>query len=398
MKWLDDIKKYYIFRALIRRFVWPILILHMLNVGVTVEQVAIITALGYIVGVLFEIPSGAVADVIGHKRILVLAMIGQSISMLLYLGGSFWWMLAGTMLFFFAGSFLTGTHEALFYELLIKLGRTNEHQKFVGRARAAAGAVGIIFMLSISAIYVWLWWLPFIIGFAQFILAAIVISTFGKTKQNILVKEREGFMKTVFHFKQASKQIRSVPLLYWIIITQSLIIGISVGAIQLHQVIFKDIGLAVILFGVVYALKRVMALVFSPLAHVFSKWFSAPTFFLINAVIMVFHFLVIPLTSNAIIIVLVILLNSASINVMKVVSNDYTNILIPSGSRATALSISNLAQGILIALVAWVMGWLSQFMEIRMIYGILGIVCAVLFVIVFPFLYRVQSLHRKTLV
>jgi len=90
MLWFDDIKKYFVFRASIKRFVWPILVIYMLDIGLSVSDVAVIAVCGHVVSLLLEIPSGMISDTLGHKKTLVLSLVGQALSMLLYLGGAFW--------------------------------------------------------------------------------------------------------------------------------------------------------------------------------------------------------------------------------------------------------------------------------------------------------------------
>ena len=95
-----DVKKYYVFRALLKRFILPILILYGLDRGLSLSELALIAAVGSVLSFVLEIPSGAIADRFGHRRTLVVSMLGQALSMLLYLGGSFWWILMGTALYF----------------------------------------------------------------------------------------------------------------------------------------------------------------------------------------------------------------------------------------------------------------------------------------------------------
>jgi len=106
MKRLDDIKKYYIFRALIKRYPLPIIALFMIDVGVSVEQVALIFTVSAVLELIFEVPSGAIADAIGHKKSLLISMSGQAIAMALYLGASFEWVFAGYILYYVSGSLM----------------------------------------------------------------------------------------------------------------------------------------------------------------------------------------------------------------------------------------------------------------------------------------------------
>lgn len=399
MPWFDDIKKYYLFRGLLRRFAWPILTLFMLDQGLSIAEVGIITLVGYIISIVSEIPSGAVADTIGHKKTVVYSMLGQGLSMALYLGGSFWWMLAGTGLYMLAGSFMTGTREALFYERLVELGRADEHQKLVGRSRSVSGAVGTIFMLTSSLAYVYAWWLPFVIGIIHFTLGAYVISTFTEAKRTVSVKKREGYAELLRHFGEAWQQVKTNTFLYWIIIINGTMVGVYMSTAEFHQVVLNDVKLAAIFFGTFYAFKRANTFLLSPLAHRISARFTAPSFLCTSGVLVVAHMLVLPFTTNILVVAGAMIFGSAILNVFKVVVNDYTNTLLPSGSRATALSIKNLISHGLSILCIGIITLLSDALGIRLVIGVIGIIMAALLAISIPKLYiaRRQFVANPTL-
>ena len=64
----SDVKKYYVFRALLKRFILPILILYGLDRGLSLSELSIIAAVGSVISFVLEIPSGAIADRFGHRH------------------------------------------------------------------------------------------------------------------------------------------------------------------------------------------------------------------------------------------------------------------------------------------------------------------------------------------
>ena len=117
MRWRDPIGRYYFFRGLLGRVYLPILVIYMLNRGLSVGQVALISTLAFAASFIFEVPSGAIADHIGHRRTLIISLLGQALAALCYLGGTFPLILAGSVGYMTAGSLLTGTGEALFLNI-----------------------------------------------------------------------------------------------------------------------------------------------------------------------------------------------------------------------------------------------------------------------------------------
>jgi MFS family permease len=388
MKKLNDIKKYYLFRALIKRFILPIIVVYMLDRGLSLQQIALIALVGTLFSMIFEIPSGAVADALGHRKALVIAMIGQAISMVLYLGGTFWWILFATSLYWLSGTLMTGTDRALFFERLQELGRENEHQKLNGRATSFAHMVSAITLLFSSAAYVFYFWLPFVIGIIQLLAAAILISTFGNKKDLISVKKEEGFWKLTHHFKQAFSAIYQTPLLFWIIIIYGMIQGAFFATTEFHQIILKNIGLAVVLFGLVYSLKRLVVMIIAPFVHIFTKFLTPPKFLLINSLILVLYFFSIAITKNSFIIVTILFLGSCVYIMSSIAVNDYVNKLISEGSRATTLSVKNMVIGVVKIISIAFFGWLFSIVSIQNSFAVYGAIITMLFIITFPVLFK----------
>ncbi len=87
-KWNSAIWRYFLFRGTLSRVYLPILVVYMLHQGMALEQIALVTVIGQVAALIFEIPSGAIADTLGHKRTLVIAMLGEAVAALLFIGGN----------------------------------------------------------------------------------------------------------------------------------------------------------------------------------------------------------------------------------------------------------------------------------------------------------------------
>ena len=383
MKWFDDVKKYYAYRALIKRFVLPILVIFMVDQGLSIEQIAFITAVCWAAGAIMEVPSGAISDTLGHRRALVLGSLFQGLGMALYLGASFWWIFAGSFAYWVGGTLMTGTLSALFYERIKELGREKEYQKLSGRATAVSHGFGIVSMALASLAYVFMWWLPFVIGIVQFIAAAAVIGTFTPAAQKKSVSKEEGHASLWGHFPVAWKAFRKQKALFWLSVFNALIIGGMFAMIEFQQIVLENAGLAVALLGSYYAVKRLVAVVLAPNVHVFTKHFKAPQLMMLMGMITAAHLIVIALLSNPYAIALVFMVGAATGIIIKVAVSDYSNRLIEKGSRATTLSMKNFLMNVVMILFTFVIGWVSSVLSIESIYGWAGVLMAILLVIGF---------------
>ncbi|MFK7780079.1 MAG: hypothetical protein QM490_02930, partial [Candidatus Gracilibacteria bacterium] len=82
--------KFLLFSVSIRRNFIPLLSIFFLTLpNTTANQIGIFTGIGFIATLLFEVPSGYVSDVIGHKKTLVISKISQVFSMICYILGYF---------------------------------------------------------------------------------------------------------------------------------------------------------------------------------------------------------------------------------------------------------------------------------------------------------------------
>lgn len=390
----DDIKKYYAFRALIKRFILPILVVFMIDSGLSLEQIALIAAVSSVVGLILEVPSGAVADTIGHRRTLIISVIGQAISMALYLGGSFYFIFAGGVLYFASGTLLSGTMQALLFERLKDMRREKDFKKVLGRAISFANGAGIVSMLLAGVVYVYKDWLPFVVNIFMFIVAAVVMLRFKEVKTKVSVEEREGFVEFFSHFGVAVKSIVKQKFLFWMIVLQALTLSSLFAMMEFDQVILLDVGVAVTMLGVVYALKRIVVVVLAPTVHLFTDSISPPIVLIGTSLLAIIFLLLVPVVSNAVHLVGILLIATVSHVSLRIVSSDYTNQMIESGSRATTLSMMSLLLNIFKVGILILVGIMVVSTRVQDIYSIIGFS---FFIILIPLGFLLVSSYKGSI-
>jgi MFS family permease len=385
---LDDVKKYYIYRSLNKRLAMPVWFLIMIDSGLSIQYISLIIVISTIISFLLEIPSGSVADTIGHKRALIFAAIGQGVGLALFIGGGFWWILAGSIAYFATGSLMTGTHEAFFFEKLMELGRKNEYQKLMGRARSVSAFFSAFVVSTAGFLYLVDPRLPFLASAIIFWLGAAVVSSMKANQNEISVKEKEGFEAWLSHFGTSWETITKNSALLWLILINSMIMGSFFAVTELQQIILDNIGLAVGLFGILYTVKRLFTGVTALLLHRLSPYLSPTRTITLMFSMITLYLILISQVTNHVAIFFVVLLASGTIVINDVLISHYKNALIPIGSRATTLSMGNFAQDItkltLIAFVAFV----TMRVSIENAHLILGFIFIGLGFILLPRLYK----------
>ena len=128
----------------------PILMLFFQDLGFTVEESFQLKAIYSIAIVIFEIPSGYAADVLGRKRTLIIGSILGTLGFAIYsFTSGFYAFLAAELILGIGQSFISGADSAMLYDSLKADGREKDYLKYEGRnfslgnfSEAIAGFLG----------------------------------------------------------------------------------------------------------------------------------------------------------------------------------------------------------------------------------------------------------------
>jgi MFS family permease len=152
-----NIRGFILFRVFFNaRFYYPVFTILFLDYGLTLEQFSILNLVWALTIVLAEVPSGALADLFGRKRLLVFASMLMFIEMALLtfvpVGESlllFLVFLANRICSGLAEAAASGADEALAYDSLTNLGRESEWASILERTtRFMSGAFFINMILG----------------------------------------------------------------------------------------------------------------------------------------------------------------------------------------------------------------------------------------------------------
>ncbi len=119
------------------RFFEAFLILALRERGLDFLGIGGLIALREIASNLSQIPSGALADVLGRRRCMIVSMAGYVVSYLvLGFASNNFLLMAGMVFYGTADAFRDGTHKALIYAWLRQQGREDERTKVYGYTRS----------------------------------------------------------------------------------------------------------------------------------------------------------------------------------------------------------------------------------------------------------------------
>ncbi|MFH1006272.1 MAG: MFS transporter [Candidatus Latescibacterota bacterium] len=131
----------------------PFLILAFREKGLTFFQIGLLIGFREICINLLEIPSGAVADLYGRRRAMILSFSAYILSFTAFAISRTLQALFGAMLLFAIGEvFRTGTHKAMIFDWLRLQRRTHEKTKIYGYTRSWAKMGSALSVLIASAL------------------------------------------------------------------------------------------------------------------------------------------------------------------------------------------------------------------------------------------------------
>ncbi|NGQ96733.1 MFS transporter [Brevibacillus sp. SYP-B805] len=119
------------------RFDRALWMLYLVERGLNMSQVGLIESLFHAVIVLFEVPTGMVADLYGRKHSLLMgSLLSFFYALLMMIGGHFFVFSLAFALAGLAGTFRSGADNALLYDTLLHSGKTEDYTKVSGNMLA----------------------------------------------------------------------------------------------------------------------------------------------------------------------------------------------------------------------------------------------------------------------
>jgi len=235
-QWLA--RKYIAYRTLINMWFVGAIWLYFYRLFITEQQVGILDGLAFAIGLLAEVPSGALADKFGRDRTVKLGQLLSGSGFLIQsIASSFLLIFIGQMIMMIGYALVSGADDALFFERLKFDKNSNDWRKLVTRASQMA-LVGSLFAYVIGG---WTYSIepriPWVLNGIAFISSAIVIWSVKdmrpkKARQKFLPEIKDYLLdiKTGFAQFKTPKLLIYIP---FILTVQGLFYASSFGLLRL---------------------------------------------------------------------------------------------------------------------------------------------------------------------
>src|ERR687883_652216 len=134
-----------------RRLIGALYALLFTDAGLSPVQVSALFVLWSATGIVLEVPSGALADAVSRRALLVIAPLVGAAGYALWVSvASFWAFAAGFVLWGVRGALVSGSLEALLYEELDARGAAGEYARVLGRSHSA-GVAAVVLATALAA-------------------------------------------------------------------------------------------------------------------------------------------------------------------------------------------------------------------------------------------------------
>ncbi|MGY0502524.1 MFS transporter [Nocardia sp. FBN12] len=122
--------------------------------GLSTAQISLLLAIWSVTAFLLEVPSGAWADTVSRRRLLVLSSLLQTACFALWmLAPSFTGFALGFLVWGIAGALESGTFEALIYDELVAQREPSAYARIMGWARAAQESTVLVAILAAAPLF-----------------------------------------------------------------------------------------------------------------------------------------------------------------------------------------------------------------------------------------------------
>ena len=323
------------------------------NISLSGAWVAILTARGFslveigfaetvfhITSILFEIPSGALADVIGRKRMLLASSVSRMLAnIIMIISWNFPVVCVSLVFHALSYNFLSGSHEALAYESLKYVGEETRYEKYGSNQmilyRICGGISTLCAGLALTVGYKIAYGTGVITGIMEF----LIILSLVEIRTDNLEQKKSLFQAIIHCFKESIYFLSREKKIVSFMLCNSLIGAVDVLLVFFLEAKMPACGMPKWLLGPALLLIQIGGVAGSRLVLRWKHWRFRKVF-MVAAFLVILGFLV-EHTGVYLIMMLGGFLSAIGDDAMQVHTNARIQEIVPSKQRATITSVDS---------------------------------------------------------
>lgn len=348
-------------------------VLYLSYCGMNLGQIGILEGVYHITSMLFEVPSGAVADLLGRKKSMVISRVLVAISCLIMLVSKNFWLFALSFFIQALGNnFNSGSEEALIYDSMKALGREEHYIGVYGRLNVlievSQGIATVLGGILAEYSFLFCYGASFIIAICALLpvlfMVEVPIEKLEQKGKNIITILVDHFKISASILKENRNILKVIVFFQGIFTAQTMLFFYS-------QQYFFDMGynkIWISMFMLAFSLNScVGALLSEKIVVRLKKRTALAAGIMIACAIGCFSF------QNIVLSVVALSLAGFCASVLYPFQSSVLNQMIPSEQRATLISISSMFFSIGMIILFPIAGFLADKFGLARIFAILGI-------------------------
>ena len=353
----------------------PILMLFYKDLGLTNEQAFRLKAVYSIAVVLFEVPSGYIADVLGRRATMILGSVLGTLGFAFYtVGNGFIWFFMAEVTLGIGMSFISGADSALLYDSLKHNQLQNKYLRYegintsIGNFSEALGGIvgGALAEISLRTPFFWQTGIAFLAIPAAL---TLVEPPVARSRQKPGITD---ILQVIRYALVTNRHLR------WNLVYSSVIGAGTLTMAWVYQLQFHDLGFGEFEIGTTATVLNILLGVITLWAYRAEEYLRPRTIIWVTTFIITGGFIAAGLSQSPLWLFVTLGVFYAARGIASPVLKDYINRLTSSDIRATVLSIRSLIIRAFFALIAPFFGWLSDVLSLKQALIIIGLVMMVL--------------------
>lgn len=342
--------------------------------GFSLVQIGLLESIFHGTSLLCEIPTGAMADLLGRKKTIVIGRAMAAISAIMMLmANSFWMIGLAFIISALSYNLNSGSEEALVYDTLKILDKEEEYLRINGSlnfiievAQGLAVLIGGIlsdysFTISYS--------IAIIVSLSALSIAMMFVEPEIKNetcKDYNIIKH----FKACFHVMKENKRLIFMMLVFELIFTM----GTTTHFYS--QKYFSLMGYSRTKIAIIFVIASVCSAFAAKVAYKLEKKLGRKIIVLITMINGVMLFII--AVGNELLSIAGFVSFSALIAMLYPISSDYINKYIPSAQRATLISVQSMCFSIIMLVFFPIVGYIGDKFSLQYGFGVLALVLVIL--------------------
>ena len=338
--------------------------------GISLIEIGVLEGIFHVASLICEVPTGAIADILGRKKTIVVGRLLHAVSSIIMLiSFSFWQFALGFIIQAISYNLNSGSEEALVYDSLKIIGKEDNYTKINGSLNfiieVSQGAAVLIGGVLSDYSFTYSYIVAVIISLCAFSISLLFKEPeiYDKKSEDITIKG---------HFKQCYKVIKSNKKIMFMMLYFEFIFMVGTSIHFYTQKFFSDMGYSRSVISIIYVCASIGCAIGAKYVYKIERVYKEKLIYLIPLISGGFLALYTLMKNEGTI--LGFILFSTSINMLYPISSSYINKLIPSKQRATLISIESMCFSLYMIIFFPILGVVGEKVSLKISFTILTII------------------------